>query len=336
MTDSVQLDSLAQSQLTFGVGIPCPEPGYYPGVPQDVYLRWDACSKGKLQEIRRSPAHLKSNVIMGSGETDALRYGSAQHMAILEPEIFGERYKPKSRCVALTGKGKGPRCESNGKYLLASGDMVCGTHVGDQPLNETVTLIDQDQYAACRAARANVSSKRRAANLVGAAGDFEISIVWDEQVEVLIGGELVTVPLRMKGRLDHYSPDLDRGTILDLKTTEDASEEQFLRSIYKYSYHMQGGLYVRGCKALGLPAQHFVILALEKKPPYEVGVFRLTSGALDAGEELALKWMKLYARCKHLDDWPGYPDRVREIALPDWAWKATDDELQRAEEAWQI
>ena len=299
-----------------------------------MYQQWDACSNGRLQQIRRSPAHLKAHILKGSGETDALRFGSAAHMAILEPEIFGERYQEKKQCKEYTEKGKGPRCTKQGKHLLLTGETVCGVHLGGQPINENVTLLDPEDWAACREMRAAVARKRRAANLVGAAGDFELSIVWDEQVPILVGGKKLTVSVRCKGRLDHYSPDLDGGTILDLKTTEDAEEEEFTSSIYKWGYHWQGGLYVRGCKALNLPVRHFAILAMEKKPPYEVGVFRLTEGALDGGEQMAMKYMSLYAQCQHTGEWPGYPDRVRDVAIPDWAWKKMDDELQQLEEAW--
>lgn len=321
---------------TFGVGIPCPEPGYYPGVPADVYHQWDACSNSRLQLIRRSPAHLRSHILTASGETDALRLGSAVHMAILEPEIFSVRYAEKKQCKEYTEKGKGPRCTKLGKHLLMSGEVVCGTHLGGQPINENVALLDPDDWAACREMRAAVTRKRRAAGLVGAAGDFELSIVWDEEVPIVVDGKRITTTVRCRGRLDHYSPDLDGGTILDLKTTEDAEEEEFAKSIYKWNYHWQGGLYSRGCGKLPrpLPVKHYAILAMEKKPPYEVGVFRLTEGALDAGEQMAMKYLQLYARCQYTGDWPGYPDRVRDVALPDWAWKQMDDELQQLEEAW--
>lgn len=326
-----------QVPLTFGVGIPCPEPGYYVGVPMEVYHAWDAASNGQLQIIKRSPAHLKAVRVHGSNETEALRFGAAAHMAILEPELFSVRYAPKAQCSALTAKGKGPRCESNGKFLLLSGDMVCGTHRADQPLDTTKELMDPADYAAVWEMRGSLSRKRRAANLVGAAGDFEVSIVWDEVIEIrLPGGELVEVTVRVKGRIDHYSPDLERGTALDVKTTEDAEEQAFTRSIYRYGYHCQGGLYMRGLHALNLPAAHYTILAAEKTPPYEVGVFRMTEGALDAGEQTAMKLLKLYALCKHTGEWPGYQDRVRDVTLPDWAWKATDDELQRLEETWGL
>ena len=326
---------MGENALTFGTGLPAPEIGYHPNVPMDLYRQWDCCSNGRLQEIKRSPAHLRASVLNGRKETDALRFGSAAHMAILEPELFSVRYVAKTRCAAFTGKDE--RCRSIGSVLLASGDIVCRTHLRDHPINEVVTLLSEEDHKACQEMRAALARKRRAANLVGAAGAFELSIVWDEQVEVrLPEGEVVEVPVRMKGRIDHYSPDLERGTLLDVKTTADASEESFTRAIYAYGYHIQGGLYMRGAKALGLPATHYTILAAEKEPPFEVGVFRLTEGALDAGEQTAMKLLALYARCKHLNDWPGFPDRVRDISLPEWAWRATDDELQRLEEAWGL
>jgi hypothetical protein len=297
----------------------------------DVYAQWDACSNGKLNLIRRSPAHLRAAVLAGGSESDALKFGSAAHMAILEPELFETRYRAKDQCAAFTGGGEGPRCQNTGKYLLESGEILCGTHKPrDAALHTTVALIDD--YAACIEMKAAVARKRRAAGLVGAAGDFEVSIVWDEDVK-LPGG---AYRLRMKGRLDHYSPDLDRGTILDLKSTLDAQEGPFMRTVYKYGYHRQGWLYRHGCRALGLPAEHYAVLAMEKAPPYEVGVFRMTEAALDAGEQSARALMGLYARCQQSGEWPGYPDRVRDITLPDWAWKATDEETEELEETWQL
>ena len=324
------------NELTFGVGIPAPAPGYYPGVPQDIYHAWDACSNSRLGHIRRSPAHLQANVLRGSAETDALRFGSAMHMCVLEPEIFEVRYQAKGQCAAFTGGGKGPRCSSNGKFLMESGQMFCGTHKPEGKVDTVKTLLDPEDYVACHAMRDAVKGKRRASNLIGAAGDFELSIVWHEEVEVMIDGALVDVVLPMKARLDHYSPDLGGGTILDLKSTEDAQEEAFMKTIFKYGYHRQGWLYRRGGRKVGLPVENYTILAMEKSPPFEVGVFRLMEAALDAGENVTMNLMKLYARCRHTNTWPGYPDRVRDITLPDWGWQATDDEANQLEEAWQL
>jgi len=169
--------------------------------------------------------------------------------------------------------------------------------------------------------------------MVTGPGEFELSVVWDEPVEIMVEGERVTVMVRCKACIDRYAA-LGGGTLGDMKTTQDASIGTFERSIFRYNYHMQGGFYMRGAKAVGLPARHYAILAAEKSPPYEVNVFRLTEGALDAGEQLALALLKRYAYCQHTGEWPGYEDRVRDIALPDWSWRAIDDDLTELEETW--
>lgn len=327
---------MSDDTLTFGVGIPAPEPGYYPGVPMDVYLQWDAASKGRLVLLKRSPAHLREHILRDSAETDALRFGSAAHMAVLEPELFSVRYARKEQCAAHTDGGEGPRCRSQGKYLTATGRVLCGTHYdGEEQLNDTTILLAPEQYAACLAMRRVFAGKLKASGLLEGAGEFELSLVWHERVEVTVEGEVVEVTVPCKARIDRYSA-VGGGTLGDMKTTTDASRYKFERAIFRYFYHTQGWFYMRGARAVNLPARHFAILAAEKEPPYEVNVYRLTEGALDAGGEVALQLLKLYARCQHTSTWPGYQDRVQDIALPDWAWRATDDDLGELEETWQL
>jgi len=304
-----------------------------------VYFQWDAASNSRLNILgAQSPAHLRAAILDGSGETEAKKLGSAIHMSVLEPELFSVRYLRQQQCSAYTEKGKGPRCTNPGKYVLPDrSTFFCGTHRGEHGILTDVTVLSADDAGTCEQVKAALARKRRAANLIGAGGDFEVSIVWHEQVDIRTPeGERVTVTVPVKARLDYYSPNLQGGTVVDVKSAEVASEQEFTRAIFRYRYYVQGGLYLRGCRRLPrpLPAQHFCFLAVEKKPPYEVGVFRLTEGALDAGEEMAMKYLRLYAQCQYTGEWPGYPDRVRDVALPDWAWKQMDDELQQLEEVW--
>ena len=85
---------------------------------------------------------------------------------------------------------------------------------------------------------------------------------------------------------------------------------------------------LRGAKAVGLPAQHFAFIATEKAEPYECAAYRLTEGAMDAGTQLIEALLERYATCWSTSTWPGYPDRVNEVALPDWAWRKIDDQLE--------
>jgi hypothetical protein len=81
-----------------------------------------------------------------------------------------------------------------------------------------------------------------------------------------------------------------------------------------------------GARAVGIPAEHFVIVAVEKEPPYAVAVYRVLDAAIDAGREQIAGLLKTYATCVALDEWPGYAEQVVDVALPAWAWNQIDEE----------
>lgn len=303
----------------------CPEPGIYEDVPMSEYFTWDAASKSRLWGFRRSPAHAR----VMSEDTKATAFGRAAHVALLEPDEFKKRYASASQCVAHTGAGA--QCQNQGSYPLAGGGSVCGTHIKkalktDDSLKvaENVEILSEKDWAACGTIRERVKAKARASGLVSGPGRAELSLVW---VDPELG-------IRCKGRIDRDSPTLAGGTIVDVKTTVDASDFAFERTIFNYGYHAQGAFYLDGMEALGEERRHCTILAVEKAAPFEISAFRLLPAALDAGRDLIRPILERYAWCKENDIWPGYPDRVREIALPDWAWKATDDIILEMEDRW--
>ena len=149
-------------------------------------------------------------------------------------------------------------------------------------------------------------------------GESELSLVWvDEDTGLLC-----------KGRIDHISLGFAGGTILDVKSTTDASRDAFERSIFKYGYHRQGAHYLEACRVLDLPVRHYSILAAEKDSPYCCAVYRLDEGAIDAGNEQLRPLLKRYAECVATGEWPGYPIEIQDIALPDYAWKQISDETE--------
>lgn len=303
--------------------IECPEPGIYPGMPMAVYHQWDAVSNSRLSLLKRSPAHLKAHLEIGSAETEALRFGSAAHMCVLEPELFAVRYAKKGRCTGITGNDT--QCRNQASVLKSDGRQVCKTHLKSvDEIDDTVELMTEAKWDACIAIREVIRSKRKASGLLTPDGRSELSIVW---VDPATG-------LTCKARVDHYEQDIGGGTFIDLKTTRDARSGPFERSVFNYGYHRQGAFYKRGLEAHGLPAANAVILPVEKKPPYECGVYRMLEGALDAGEEEVRVLMELYAECYEANDWPGYPDEVRDITLPDWAWRKVDEEMAERDDDW--
>lgn len=140
----------------------------------------------------------------------------------------------------------------------------------------------------------------------------------------------------------------------DLKTTEDASPEGFAKSIANWRYDVQHAYYIDGTRLAleqgkctpphkgkaelsvywtdpvtgvlcrcrpdfwrGYP-KHFAFIAVEKKPPYAVGVYVLDSEGVEIGRAQYQHDLRVYAECVRTGVWPGYGDKIQTISLPGW------------------
>ena len=91
-----------------------------------------------------------------------------------------------------------------------------------------------------------------ASELLKSEGPTEVSMVWEDE----------GTGAWCKGRIDKLS--FEHATIVDYKTTLDASKLVFERSIWNFGYHRQGSFYLRGVQALGVGIEHYAIIAQEK------------------------------------------------------------------------
>ena len=291
---------------------PVPEVGIHPNTSHAEYLRWAGASNSRLSKLKRSPAHLKAYLDEPDQDSDALRIGRAVHSAILEPDSFTGVYVVAGQCTGV--KKDKARCVNNGKSLTNEG-WRCDVHPGAlKDLSKAV--ISASDYAICLKARDAVHAHASAHRLLIGEGQNELSLAWvDTESGVLC-----------KARHDRHSPVIAGGAVVDVKTTGDASPRAFERSIYKYSYEVQGAHYLSGATELHLPADHFVIVAVEKEPPFGVAVYRLNEAALDAGEEQRRRLLSLYAECERTGLYPCYADEVRDAFLPDFAWRQIEEE----------
>lgn len=299
--DAIDTMEQLSASLATAPALPCPEPGVYPNTPMVAYQQWAAASNSRLTRLMRSPAHLKASLEQPV-DTTALIMGRAAHAAILEPAIFSKDY---ARHSGADRRGKVGRDEWN-ELVDRFGDGY---------------VLKQDDYDAalkmCDAVRAHAAASKLLASDGPHAG-VEFSIVYDAPYNA--AGETT----RFKARLDKFSSAIAGGVVVDVKTCRDASPREFERSIFSYGYHRQGAAYLDAARAVGLDAEHFVIIAVEKEPPYAVAVYRLTEGALDAGREQVRALLATYAMCEALGMWPAYPEDVRDVALPAYAWSQLD------------
>ena len=138
-------------------------------------------------------------------------------------------------------------------------------------------------------------------------GKSEESYFWTDSV----------TGIECKCRPDYLRPD---GIVVDLKTTENASPEKFVKSAYDYRYYVQAWWYLHGLKQCGIDAHDFIFIAVEKKPPYAVCVYAADDLMLQLGEREAVENLRTYAECEKSGIWYGYEKEpeIHSLSLPDW------------------
>jgi len=100
----------------------------------------------------------------------------------------------------------------------------------------------------------------------------------DHKIEASIFAEDEETGLPLKARPDLWVED---HTLVDIKTTDDASPDAFARTVTTFGYHLQAAHYLTMTGA-----ENFIFVAVERKAPYAVGIYRLDA-----------EWVQI-ARCK--------------------------------------
>jgi len=154
--------------------------------------------------------------------------------------------------------------------------------------NADKEIITRDQDAQIEAMHRSLMRHPMANHLLTCAGEAEQQLDWE------IDGQ----PYR--GVLDKLT---DSGFIVDIKTTDDASPRGFAYSVRKYRYHVQAAMYLDGVMATGTKPEAFILIAIEKAPPYLCAVYYLTDSDIEAGREAYKQDVETYRRCMSLNDW---------------------------------
>lgn len=285
------------------------EPGVYEDIGAAQYFALPYANNSRLSLLKRSPAHLKADIDAPAMTTDAQKLGTAAHHAILEPDVFEQRYTLGGSCAAelKSGARKGEPCGVTGSARY-NGEWYCGKHPQEgEP--DKVDVLSYEDYRACIGMRDSVHAHPRIRRLLEADGRNELTVVWDD----------AETGVRCKARLDRLVHEFG-GVVLDVKTTQDARADEFERSVFHWGYFRQLGFYQDGLTAHGFEMKHLVIAAVEKAAPWAVAGFRLSDAAADAGREELRVLLRRYAECMEKDEWPAYPADIRELSLPAWAW----------------
>ncbi len=261
------------------------------GVQADVYYQRElgVASKTACDQLERSPAHYRAWVDGIEGKpTAALKFGSALHMAVLEPERFRRTY-------AVEPDFGDCRKPDNKR---ARDEWRAG-HVGAIP----ISADDEERIVGMMAS----VMRHPAASRLILDGQSEVTLSWLDPIS----------GLRCKSRADYWVK--ARRMAVDIKSTEDASVDGFARSVTRYRYYVQDAFYRMGFAACGEPIEFFAILAVEKEPPYAVAVYTLDEDAVAKGYAAARRDIERLRECLERDHWPSYSDGVETLSLPPWA-----------------
>jgi hypothetical protein len=144
-------------------------------------------------------------------------------------------------------------------------------------------------------------------------GDAEQSMFWrDEEFGIWL-----------RGRMDLSTVIGDVPTIVDLKTSKDASKEGFAKAVADYGYHRQDPHYREGLAAvLGCDWRtvDFIFAVVETEPPYLVATYRVSDGTegpddITLGREQNRIAREVYADCTRAGVWPGYSEEIENLPL---------------------
>jgi exodeoxyribonuclease VIII len=256
------------------------------------YRAVNAVSKSALDQFAKSPAHYKHVIIDGNRTqaTPAMELGSAFDTYLLTPEVFAA------------------------EYAIAP-EVRRGTKAWDEfeAANPGKRIIKAEELARIEA-MARAVLDHPAAGALLRDGDSQVSYFWTDE----------RTGLPCKGRADYVRHD---GIMIDVKTTQDASPEQFARSIGSFRYHVQAAMYLSAQVATGGPTtDQFCFIAVEKEPPYAVAVYTLDPESLAEGFRVMGRDLERLKACVEANHFPAYSERVESIRLPKYAFSMGDNQ----------
>lgn len=249
-------------------------------------------SSSAVRLVLRSPAHFYSDFVLREAKTEqtsAMKFGTLVHSLILEPQEFRARLRSMPDFGDMRSSKNREQRDS---------------WIADQP--ENALLVSSEDMSALTGITQSVLRHSIAAKLFNGA---------TKEISGYFRDPETSVACRI--RPDAISADCG---LIDIKTTIDASRDEFSRSIQKYGYHTQLAFYAKGIKEITGTFPPFVaIVAIEKSPPYATAVYVLDEAAMEIGTNKVNQGLARYAECVRNNHFPSYQEVAENISLPNWA-----------------
>lgn len=312
------------------VVVAAPDPGFYPGMTEDEY-RGDPGAAQSILKIfaLRSAEHAKYQLDHPKEPTAVMQFGTALHMAVLQPERFEAEYQIAQPCQAVlkSGPNAGASCGKSAESY--GGEWFCGTHSRGQ-ISDNVKALSAEDHQRAVIMRDRMRGHPRGKRILEGVQHTELPAFWIDPGSGLRCKLLADAVGAMK-----LSGGREYLFAFDLKTTRDASPHGFERQAFDLGYWIQAAHYTIGLDAVGLPVDGFIFGAIEHEPPHGRRFYRCTDRAIEMGMKLLLGEdgkSGLYARwkrCIESNQFPGYDIRFGDLDLPAFGMGRINDLIEQ-------
>jgi len=256
-----------------------------PNMPAEKYHAVQALSKSMMAKLLKSPAHYRAAQEEYQEPSKSMQLGTAIHTAVLEPDLYTE-------VVGVIPEGIDGRTKEGRAWKEENKSRICLNNTENRDVQGVARSIHNHPF-------------------------WEIAGTSNKMVEASVFALDTETGVALKARPDLWVGD---DTLVDIKTTDDASPEAFTRTVLNFGYHIQAAHYLAMTGAA-----EFVFVAVERTAPYAVGIYRLDSEWLQAGENMRRKAITLLHECQALDKWPAYPTSLQTLSCPKWVLNKSEN-----------
>lgn len=250
---------------------------------EQAYRQSPGLNFSTMKHYLRSPAHYKEALSQPQADTEALIFGRAFHTYILEREKFHDSV------IVLDYANRPEPLKTMASKANAAwkAEMI--------EFNKSKTIIDTQCLEVLKSMNRVLRGNHAVSKLL-AFCEKEKTLEWaDPETGILC-----------KARTD-MSESVHTGTVLDLKTCQDASYSKFRKTLFDYHYYLQMAHYANGLEALtGRPHERQIIIAIEKDAPHGFGIYQLDEMTMNFAKTVCGKIYRLHAECLEKNHWPGY------------------------------
>lgn len=151
-------------------------------------------------------------------------------------------------------------------------------------------------------------------------GDPETSMFWEDP----------EFGIWLRGRMDWLTSFGEYPTIVDFKTTADASPDHFAKSCADFGYHRQDPWYREGlaaCTGCRWDQVDFVFVVVPTSPPYLVMTYRISAEDVEVGREQNRIAREHYRDCTASGVWPKWSYDITDLELPYYARRRMEKEI---------